>query len=71
MPWPVIWVCALSLALLGCPEVHRREGLVDRSAHRDALERIPSDCTQDERARYCGNGREHSDECLQKCGGEP
>ncbi|MFY1828166.1 hypothetical protein ACN47A_19745 [Myxococcus fulvus] len=67
MTWPTIRACALSCALLGCPEVHRRDGLVDRAAHRDALESIPDRCSNDEYNRYCPEGLEYSDECIERC----
>ncbi|QSQ10988.1 hypothetical protein [Myxococcus landrumensis] len=68
MPWPVIWVCALSLALLGCSEVHRRDGWADRAAHRDALENIPTRCTSQERERYCEGKPANDPECIEHCG---
>lgn len=68
MTWPAIRVCALSCALLGCPEVHRREGLIDRAAHRDSLENIPTRCTSKERELYCGGKAPDDPECVQHCG---
>lgn len=69
MRCPATWVCTLSLAVLGCPEVHRPGGLADRAAHKDALERIPERCNSDEHEKYCGGGRERSAKCIEECGG--
>ncbi|MFY2562411.1 hypothetical protein ACN469_32755 [Corallococcus terminator] len=68
MPWLTIWVCALSCAVLGCPEVHRRDGLVDRASHQDALENIPTRCSSVELERYCGGEAANDPECIQRCG---
>ncbi len=69
MRWPATWVCSLSLAVLGCPEVHRPGGLADKAAHRDALENIPNrECSEAEHAMFCENGKEDSEECLRRCG---
>jgi len=68
MPWWTGCVCALSWVLLGCPEVHRRDGLVDRAAHEDVLEGLPSRCSLAELKKYCGDGRNESPECRRHCG---
>jgi len=68
MPWMTFWVCALACAVMGCPEVHRRDGLVDRAAHQDALESISTKCSVDDYTRYCDGGREQSETCIQRCG---
>ena len=68
MQCPATWVCTLSLALMGCPEMHRPGGLIDRAAHKDALENIPEQCTPQERRMYCEGGKEHSAACREKCG---
>lgn len=67
MPWMTFWVCALSCAVMGCPEVHRRDGLVDRAAHQDALESLPSNCSADDFRIFCANGREQSEACIRRC----
>lgn len=69
MRWPAMWVCTLSLALMGCPEMHRPGGLIDKAAHRDALEGIPERCDPAKREELCGNGKENSKECIEGCGG--
>lgn len=69
MRWPAMWVCTVSLTLMGCPEMHRPGGLIDKAAHKDALESIPEQCTDDQRERACGKGREDTEECLTRCGG--
>jgi hypothetical protein len=65
---PALWVSTLSLVLMGCPEMHRPGGLIDKAAHRDALESIPKRCTAKERHEFCGNGKEDSSECIRRCG---
>jgi len=69
MRWPALWSCALSIAVTGCPEVHRPGGLADKAAHRDALELIPERCSEKERDKYCPKGQEASEECIVRCGG--
>jgi len=62
-------VFALSWVLLGCPEDHRRDGLVDRAAHTDALESIPKRCSDEERRMYCGaEGADAEEDCRRRCG---
>ncbi|NTX06168.1 MULTISPECIES: hypothetical protein [unclassified Myxococcus] len=68
MPWMTFWVCALSCAVMGCPEVHRRDGLVDRAAHQDALENIPTRCSSVEREQYCSGEASKDPECIRRCG---
>ncbi len=68
MRCPATWVCTLSLALVGCPEMHRPGGLIDRAAHKDALESIPERCSAEERRKYCEGAREHSTVCREMCG---
>ena len=69
MRCPATWVCMLSPAVMGCPEVHRPGGLADKAAHKDALELIPERCSKEVREEYCGGGREDTQECLERCGG--
>lgn len=69
MRWPAMWVSTVSLALMGCPEMHRPGGLIDKAAHRDALESLPKHCTEDQREQFCGKGKEDTEECLARCGG--
>lgn len=68
MRWPATWVCTLSLTILGCPEMHRPGGLIDKAAHKDALESIPERCDSAQREEWCGDGRENSRECIERCG---
>jgi hypothetical protein len=67
MRWPALW-SALSVAVTGCPEVHRPGGLADQAAHRDALELISEHCSETEYKQYCPNGREDTPECRKRCG---
>lgn len=69
MRWPAMWVYSLSLAVLGCPEVHRPGGLADKAAHRDALESIPKRCSDAERKKFCGGDKEDTEECIERCDG--
>jgi hypothetical protein len=59
----------LSLALTGCPEMHRPGGIIDKAAHKDALESIPGRCSDQDHAKYCGNGKKDTEECISRCGG--
>jgi hypothetical protein len=68
MRWPALWSCALSVAVTGCPEVHRPGGLADRAAHKDALELIPEGCSEEDYERFCPKGGEDSPECRKHCG---
>lgn len=64
----VMRVCMLSLVLMGCPEMHRPGGIIDKAAHKDALESIPKRCSEKERREFCEDG-EDSRECIERCGG--
>jgi hypothetical protein len=48
--------------------MHRPGGLIDRAAHKDALESIPERCSAEERRKYCEGAREHSTVCREMCG---
>lgn len=62
-----MWLFVLGCAT-ACPEVHRRGGLVDRAAHRDAVEQVPKEeCTPEIYARYCTGTDEPSADCLELC----
>ena len=68
MRWPALWSCALSVAVTGCPEVHRPGGLADKAAHRDALELIPERCSRKDYELYCEKGGYDSPDCRARCG---
>ncbi|RKH39540.1 hypothetical protein [Corallococcus sicarius] len=62
-----MWLFVLG-CVTACPEVHRRGGLVDRAAHRDAVEQVPEDrCPPKDYALYCEGEDDQSAECLEKC----
>ncbi|RYZ37734.1 MAG: hypothetical protein EOO71_26840 [Myxococcaceae bacterium] len=62
-----MWLCALG-CLSACPEVHRQGGFADQASHRDAVEQVPKgECPPATYMRYCTNGREQSDECIEAC----
>jgi hypothetical protein len=67
MRWPALWSCALSVAVTGCPEVHRPGGLADQAAHKDALELIPEGCSKEDYDRYCANRRQNTADCRTHC----
>lgn len=66
---PALWMSTLSLALMGCPEMHRPGGYLDKAAHKDALENIPERCDSELREELCGDGKENSRACIERCGG--
>lgn len=68
MRWPNTWVCAVSLAVMGCPEMHKPGGIIDRAAHKDALESIPERCDREQLKEFCEGNRRHSAVCREKCG---
>jgi hypothetical protein len=68
MRWPATWVCSLSFAVLGCPEVHRPGGFADQDAHKDALESIPERCTAEDRLEFCDGEKRFSEDCRLRCG---
>ena len=56
------------MAMTGCPSEFGKNGRVDQAAHRDTLEISRRRCSPEEERQYCGNGREHSQECRDHCG---
>ncbi|RKG94837.1 hypothetical protein D7V97_38200 [Corallococcus sp. CA053C] len=62
-----MWLFVLG-CMTACPEAHRRGGLVDRAAHRDAVEQVPKEpCSDEDYERYCLGEGDQSAECLENC----
>jgi len=58
---------ALQLAM-GCPSEFGREGRIDKAVHKDSMEIVRKNCSDEERKAVCGPGQERSEACLE-CGG--
>jgi len=70
MRWRTTWIFALALVTLtGCPEEFGKEGRIQRAAHRDVMESLRKNCSEDEIQKYCPQGQEQSEDCLRACGG--
>ncbi len=68
MKWKAVGIGAMALATAtACPHSFGREGTIDRAVHKDLMERLRTNCTQDEFELFCEDPT--SNMCLKKCGG--
>ena len=56
------------LMMTGCPSGYGKDGRIAKAVHQDTLELVRKRCSPEEEQRYCGAGKEHSQECRDKCG---
>jgi hypothetical protein len=62
-------MAALSLMVMtGCPTEFGKHGRVSRAVRDDSLELVRKMCSQKDYDEVCGNGREQSPECHERCG---
>lgn len=71
MRWPTAGLWALSLVTLtGCPEEFGKNGRINKAVHKDVMAMLRENCSNEELAKFCPQGAELSDECLERCGGK-
>lgn len=70
MRWLRAGVVVLSVTTTtGCPSEFGKEGRVAKAVHADSQDQLSiTRCSDVERKRVCGPGKENSDEC-RRCGG--
>jgi hypothetical protein len=67
MRWQAVGIGAVTLFIAtACPHSFGREGTIDRAVHKDLMDRLRMNCTQDELEKYCEN--QTSDLCIENCG---
>jgi hypothetical protein len=52
----------------GCPSEFGKGGRIDRAVHQDALELTRKYCPPEVHQRYCGDGKQDTEECRNQCG---
>jgi len=50
-----------------CPHSFGRDGTIDRAVHKDLMDRLRMNCTQDELELFCEITT--SESCIKNCGG--
>jgi hypothetical protein len=69
MQWLRAGTGTLALMILtGCPSEFGREGRVAKAVHNDSLELVRKYCSEKDYKTFCEGGREHTPECIDKCG---
>lgn len=67
MRWKAVGIGAMALATAtACPHSFGREGTIDRAVHKDLMDRLRMQCTEDELEAFCEVPV--SDLCLKNCG---
>lgn len=69
MRWCYAGVGMVVLMLMtGCPTEFGKDGRVNKAVRNDALELLREECDPKTFALWCDNDREHTPECIEKCG---
>lgn len=67
MRWQSVGIGAMALVTAtACPHSFGREGTIDRAVHKDLMERLRMNCTEDELELFCE--KLTSKMCLKNCG---
>jgi hypothetical protein len=56
------------MMMAGCPSEFGKDGRVAKAVHQDTVNLVIKQCDDRTRRLYCDNGREHTQECIDKCG---
>ena len=57
------------MMMTGCPSEFGKDGRINKAVRQDTLELVrKKDCDKQTYDEVCGNGRDHTPECIETCG---